>query len=230
MDRPRSVRRGLVYGAIVGSGYTCRKPPLTSKANERSHNAPQHKGRPRRPPCSLTPLRRAESSESSHVADSSFFLSPESAYNRRETYKTSSNSSGGEEVEIRSNSPIVTGFRLNPSCWKSVPNPADQRMKLVPRRRLLELASHTGISASLRAVRMLKTVSPCIRLIIVLRLPEVREHATEEDRSPESVGCARTICPKCGHTIMPAEIRRIDFDRMRCPKCEQIFEVVVRRR
>jgi predicted RNA-binding Zn-ribbon protein involved in translation (DUF1610 family) len=28
-----------------------------------------------------------------------------------------------------------------------------------------------------------------------------------------------THCPKCGYSIPPAEIRRIDFDKMQCPAC-----------
>jgi len=31
------------------------------------------------------------------------------------------------------------------------------------------------------------------------------------------------ICPSCGHSISPAEIRRVDFQRMRCPKCGSVF-------
>ena len=33
-----------------------------------------------------------------------------------------------------------------------------------------------------------------------------------------------TICPSCGLSISPAEIVRIDSTRMRCPKCEHVFE------
>jgi ribosomal protein S27AE len=32
-----------------------------------------------------------------------------------------------------------------------------------------------------------------------------------------------TICPKCGYSISPAQIMRIDFDRMRCPECGAVF-------
>jgi ribosomal protein S27AE len=32
-----------------------------------------------------------------------------------------------------------------------------------------------------------------------------------------------TLCPKCGYSITPAEIRRIDFDKMQCPKCGERF-------
>ena len=26
-------------------------------------------------------------------------------------------------------------------------------------------------------------------------------------------------CPKCGKAISPAEVKRIDFERMKCPAC-----------
>jgi hypothetical protein len=32
-----------------------------------------------------------------------------------------------------------------------------------------------------------------------------------------------TPCPYCGHEITPAELRRIDFNHVRCPKCEATF-------
>jgi ribosomal protein S27AE len=32
-----------------------------------------------------------------------------------------------------------------------------------------------------------------------------------------------TICPKCGYSISPAQIVRIDFERMRCPECGAVF-------
>jgi hypothetical protein len=32
-----------------------------------------------------------------------------------------------------------------------------------------------------------------------------------------------TPCPKSGHQIAPAEPRRVDFDHVRCPKCEVTF-------
>jgi ribosomal protein S27AE len=31
-------------------------------------------------------------------------------------------------------------------------------------------------------------------------------------------------CPACGHSITPAEIVRVDFERMICPKCGEIFD------
>jgi ribosomal protein S27AE len=33
-----------------------------------------------------------------------------------------------------------------------------------------------------------------------------------------------TTCPECGCSITPAEIQRVDFERMRCPKCGQVFD------
>ena len=32
-----------------------------------------------------------------------------------------------------------------------------------------------------------------------------------------------TLCPKCGYVIPPAEIRRYDFDTVKCPKCKEHF-------
>ena len=31
------------------------------------------------------------------------------------------------------------------------------------------------------------------------------------------------ICPKCGKVITPAEMQRIDFERMKCPACGERF-------
>jgi ribosomal protein S27AE len=31
------------------------------------------------------------------------------------------------------------------------------------------------------------------------------------------------VCPKCGNLIPPAEVRRIDFERIECPLCGQRF-------
>jgi predicted RNA-binding Zn-ribbon protein involved in translation (DUF1610 family) len=31
------------------------------------------------------------------------------------------------------------------------------------------------------------------------------------------------ICPKCGKVITPAEMQRIDFERMKCPACGELF-------
>ncbi len=31
-------------------------------------------------------------------------------------------------------------------------------------------------------------------------------------------------CPKCGCSITPAEIVRIDFERQKCPKCGETFD------
>jgi ribosomal protein S27AE len=32
-----------------------------------------------------------------------------------------------------------------------------------------------------------------------------------------------TICPKCGKVITPAEVQRVDFERMKCPACGELF-------
>jgi predicted RNA-binding Zn-ribbon protein involved in translation (DUF1610 family) len=35
--------------------------------------------------------------------------------------------------------------------------------------------------------------------------------------------CLGMVCTKCGHHIPPAEIRRIDFETVRCPACGEKF-------
>jgi len=32
-----------------------------------------------------------------------------------------------------------------------------------------------------------------------------------------------TMCPKCGKVITPAEVQRVDFERMKCPACGVLF-------
>jgi len=32
-----------------------------------------------------------------------------------------------------------------------------------------------------------------------------------------------TVCPKCGKVIPPADVRRIDFERVECPVCGEQF-------
>jgi ribosomal protein L32 len=32
-----------------------------------------------------------------------------------------------------------------------------------------------------------------------------------------------TVCPKCGYVIPPGEIRRIDFELVKCPECGERF-------
>jgi ribosomal protein S27AE len=31
------------------------------------------------------------------------------------------------------------------------------------------------------------------------------------------------VCPKCGKSIPPAEVRRVDFERIECPVCGEQF-------
>jgi ribosomal protein S27AE len=31
------------------------------------------------------------------------------------------------------------------------------------------------------------------------------------------------VCPKCGHVISPAEVKRIDFEHIECPACGEQF-------
>ena len=39
-----------------------------------------------------------------------------------------------------------------------------------------------------------------------------------------------TTCPACAYSISPAEIVRIDFERMCCTKCGQIFDAAKARK
>ena len=32
-----------------------------------------------------------------------------------------------------------------------------------------------------------------------------------------------TTCPACGYAIPPEEMRRLNFDTVQCPKCEEKF-------
>jgi ribosomal protein S27AE len=46
------------------------------------------------------------------------------------------------------------------------------------------------------------------------------------DTGSEKVQAAlNTLCPKCNYSIPPAEIRRVDFETMKCPKCGEVFAV-----
>ena len=33
-----------------------------------------------------------------------------------------------------------------------------------------------------------------------------------------------TVCPSCGYSISPAEVVRVDMQRMVCPKCGLLFD------
>jgi len=35
-------------------------------------------------------------------------------------------------------------------------------------------------------------------------------------------------CPKCGHEITPAEIKRVTWDEIECPKCGERFNAAKR--
>jgi ribosomal protein S27AE len=39
----------------------------------------------------------------------------------------------------------------------------------------------------------------------------------------EVMAALNAVCPKCGCTIPPAKIRRIDFEQMECPECGERF-------
>lgn len=50
-------------------------------------------------------------------------------------------------------------------------------------------------------------------------MPGRRKIDIEKIRASQGVGCI-----KCGYTIPPWELRRIDGNRVRCPKCGAAFE------
>ncbi len=37
------------------------------------------------------------------------------------------------------------------------------------------------------------------------------------------LACMDTVCPKCGKEIMPADVQRTEFERMKCPACGEVF-------
>ena len=37
------------------------------------------------------------------------------------------------------------------------------------------------------------------------------------------LACLDTVCRKCGKTITPPQVQRIDFERMKCPACGDMF-------
>jgi ribosomal protein S27AE len=50
-------------------------------------------------------------------------------------------------------------------------------------------------------------------------VPRSRKINLEKVRAP-----LNTTCPKCGVTIMPDQVKRVDFERIECPKCGEKFQ------
>jgi predicted RNA-binding Zn-ribbon protein involved in translation (DUF1610 family) len=48
--------------------------------------------------------------------------------------------------------------------------------------------------------------------------------ASKVSRWPLVMRIASELNPSCGLSISPAEVVRIDSERMRCPKCGHVFE------
>ena len=48
---------------------------------------------------------------------------------------------------------------------------------------------------------------------------EIHEAAELGDLEKVRVSLYNTVCPKCGCSITPDKIRRIDLQRIRCPEC-----------
>jgi len=54
--------------------------------------------------------------------------------------------------------------------------------------------------------------------------PESPQMQKSKINRAKVLAALNTICPSCGLSISPAEIVRIDSERMRCPKCGRVFE------
>jgi hypothetical protein len=53
---------------------------------------------------------------------------------------------------------------------------------------------------------------------------EASTDAKFAENQPQKVQASLdTICPKCGKAISPAEVRRVDFERIECPECGERF-------
>jgi ribosomal protein S27AE len=39
----------------------------------------------------------------------------------------------------------------------------------------------------------------------------------------KALASLNTTCPKCGFTITPDKVKRVDFERIECPKCGERF-------
>ena len=57
-----------------------------------------------------------------------------------------------------------------------------------------------------------------VQRIIILRMVSRKRINLEKVQASLDV-----ICPKCGKVITPAEMQRIDFERMKCPACGERF-------
>jgi predicted Zn finger-like uncharacterized protein len=55
----------------------------------------------------------------------------------------------------------------------------------------------------------------------MMRLADMQRKKIDLKKVSESLN---TVCPSCESSIAPADVVRIDFTRMRCPKCGHVFE------
>lgn len=62
--------------------------------------------------------------------------------------------------------------------------------------------------------------------IALSEVPHVRSIGMQRNKINRTkvLAALNTACPSCGASISPAEIVRVDSERMRCPKCGHIFE------
>lgn len=54
----------------------------------------------------------------------------------------------------------------------------------------------------------------------MMRLADMQRKKVDLKKVLESL---TTVCPSCEASISPAEIVRVDSERMRCPKCRSVF-------
>ena len=62
---------------------------------------------------------------------------------------------------------------------------------------------------------------PLAGVILFLEMP--KKQKTDLRKVNASLN---TRCVKCGHSITPAELRRVDCERVDCPKCGERFNPV----
>jgi ribosomal protein S27AE len=53
-------------------------------------------------------------------------------------------------------------------------------------------------------------------------MPQIMPRSRKINRE-KALASLDKVCPKCGHVISPAEVRRVDFERIECPVCGEEF-------
>jgi predicted RNA-binding Zn-ribbon protein involved in translation (DUF1610 family) len=102
------------------------------------------------------------------------------------------------------------GLILTPSSGKGIEYLPKSLIQNVHSRTLFCAVSFDFYTFALSSLRGLVLTSPAMQ-------------RNKIDRT-KVLAALNTICPACGVSISPAEVVRIDFERMRCPKCGHVFE------